>query len=271
MAAAPPRTILPVAVLLRLAFFVSIISEFTMNHLAYVPFIACMLSWTSIVHAHNPVEFLEVLPCVPATMIEHDVELKSSIDDSRHKIELAGPTHFSNAVGCMNRSAKGQKAHLTWYKIANSVEGRTREVSVVDLVNGSNSIPLKVGRAEYFLSPAQRITTGPPAEVPDGLDRYTAYKILNPKMTNLDVVLSESIGPAKRNVRNPVFLCIATEEWHHEQHFDATHARDCFIAYELGKTKYVGTVNSMDQFGLHQMKAQGGGYLLVKATFSKIE
>ena len=219
-------------------------------------------------YAHSPVEFLEVLQGKPSNLIEHGVEIKSVLDDKKATAKLVGPDHFAIAVGCLKRPVKKEKAYLVWYKIAKPKKESSRKVTVIDLLRGADVPPLTIGAAEYFLSPAQRITTGPPSEVPHGLDHYKAYRILDAPFLNLDVTLTESAGPAKRRVGKPLFLCVAAEEWHHEEHFKASHRRDCFVVYELDLRDHAEKFSLIDQFGLNQVSASKSRWLCVRARLS---
>lgn len=215
--------------------------------------------------AHSPVKFLEVLQGQPANLIEHGVDLKSVFDKQKVTTDLAGPYLFSIAVGGMGQQVSRDKAYLAWYKIVDGAKDAPRKVSVLDLVRGANSPPLTIESAEYFLSPAQRITTGAPAVIPHGLDHYKAYRIADAPSQNLDLKLTESEGPSQRRVGKPLFLCVATEEWHHEEHFPATHQTGCFVVYELDSREQTGDIGLIDQFGLNQLRIQQSKWLCVRA------
>ena len=218
--------------------------------------------------AHTPVEFLEVLEGKPGNAIKHDVETKSVLDAAKRTVSLEGPTHFSFGVGCSDRAAKTPTAHLSWYKITDPAKQEIREVSVIDLIRGAEAKTMKVGKAEYFLTPAQRITTGPPPKVPDGLDHYTAYRIEDAKPYSLDVKLSGSVGGADRKIGKAVYLCVASEQWHHDDYSSASHSRDCFVVYELSETSGSAPLNAIDEFGLHQITTGKSSFLCVKGSLS---
>lgn len=220
------------------------------------------------VQAHTPVEFLEVLQGEPSNLIEHGAELKGFFDQQKVATELEGPYHFSLAVGCMGREVQKEKAYLAWYKIVDVKKEAPRKVAVLDLIRGAESTPVTILSAEYFLSPAQRITTGPPSEIPDGLDHYKAYRILDAPSRELDVKLAESAGPAKRTVGKPLFLCVAAEEWHHDEYFPVSHRRACFVVNELDPQDHSKQISLIDQFGLNQLSASKSRWLCVRAMLS---
>ena len=220
------------------------------------------------VQAHTPVEFMEVLEGVPSNLIEHDIELKSVLDTQRMVTELAGPYHFSLAVSCMGRDVKTPKAYLSWYKIVDPKSEASRKILVVDLVRGDDKTALTIESAEYFLSPAQRITAGPPSAIPHGLDHYKAYRIVGAASRELDVELGKSDGPTKRRVGKPLFVCVPAEEWHHDDHFPASHPQACFVVYELDPQDHSGQISLIDQFGLNQIRTSKSRWLCVSAMLS---
>ena len=218
--------------------------------------------------AHNPVEFLEVVDGKPLTSIEHPIEVKSVLDQERATIDLLGPHHFSLSAGCLGRSPKAEKAFLAWYKIENPKPMTSRKVKVLDLVRGMKTEPFEITTAEYFLTPAQRITTGPPSEVPVGLDHYKAYRIVDAPALELEVEIKGSVGDGKRTVGRPVLLCVPAEEWHHAEYFPATHPSGCFVVYELDASELSEQYSFIDQFGLNQLGASASRWLCVRGALS---
>ena len=217
--------------------------------------------------AHIPVEFLEVLSVTPAQQVEHSVDLKSRFDERRVETPLRGPAFFSRAVGCMDRPAKKVRANLNWFRIDQPDEQPVRKVEVLDIVRGSNGKMLSIGGAEFLLSPSQLITTGAPDAVPDGLDHYKAYRIVDAPEVEMSVQLTGSARPSQRRLGKPVYLCLPVQEWHHHEHFDASHPNDCFVVYELDSQSHSGEFNTIDQFGLNELTSQESRWLCVHAAF----
>ncbi|MDG2222352.1 MAG: hypothetical protein P8L85_13305 [Rubripirellula sp.] len=227
--------------------------------------VALVTSWAQ---AHTPVEFLEVVEGKPSNLIEHGIELKGIFDDEKSMTNLKGPYRFSAAVGCLGRKAEKQKAYLAWYKIVAPKQERQRKVACVDLIRGADSTPLTIGSAEFFVSPAQRITTGAPTDIPSGLDHFKAYRIIDAPSREMDVTLTESMGPPKRRIGKPAYLCIASEEWHHDEFFPATHRRTGFVVYELEPQQQSEKITLIDQFGLNQVITEKSQWLAVTASLS---
>ncbi|MEM8670990.1 MAG: hypothetical protein AAGG48_25905 [Planctomycetota bacterium] len=217
--------------------------------------------------AHTPADFMEVLEGKPSNLVEHGIEVKDIFDSQKAEIDLEGPYHFSQAVGGMGRSAKGPKAYMSWYKIQNPKKQEPRKVVCIDFVRGDESKPLTIGSAEFFLSPAQRITSGPPSEIPVGLDLYKAYRILDEPSRDMDIELTGA-DSAKRRIGKPLYLCIAAEEWHHDEYTPATHRRTAFVVYEIDEKDSDAKFTLIDQFGLNQVASSKSRWLCVSASVS---
>ena len=222
------------------------------------------------VEAHSPVDFLEVIKVDPAQLIEHDVELKTNLDSDRVKSSLKGPVYFSRAVGALGREIKKPLAYLNWFVIANPKTKSSQDVEVLDMVRGSRSKKLRIGPAEYLLSPAQRITTGAPDPIPEGLDLYKAYRILNGTDVGLELQMTDSLGAGERKVGKPLYLCVPTSQWHHDETVTPSHPKDCFVVYELEDQPLEGSFSTIDQFGLNELRAVDQPWISVRAAFLRI-
>jgi len=220
----------------------------------------------SIIHAHTPVEFLEVSAGKPASLVEHTVTLQSAFDEAKVETMLSGPHHFSQAVGCLDRPAKEPIAYLNWYQIVGGKKEATRRVSVLDFMRGADNTELTIESAEYLLSPAQRITTGAPSDIPEGLDYYKAYKIVDAAALNRTVEVTDSAGGTKRQLGKPLLLCVPTKEWHHDEFFDASHDRACLVVYGLDTREQQQKFSTIDQFGLNQLQATKSQWLCVRGS-----
>ncbi len=216
--------------------------------------------------AHTPVDFLEVLSVVPARPIEHSVELKSTFDESKVETMLVGPKMFARPVECMARSVKKPRAYLNWFKIVEPGSEPVREVEVLDMVRGSSNKLLKIQTAEYLLSPSQLITTGSPDSIPHGLDNYKAYRVVGASSLDRQINLTGSSGPEVRRLGKPLFVCLPTREWHHDDYSAASHPNDGFVVYELDAHRVTESVSTIDQFGLNELQATKTQWLCVRAA-----
>lgn len=216
--------------------------------------------------AHTPVEFLEVLKVDPANSIEHAVDLQGVYDLRKVSSNLVGPEYFALAVGCFDRAAKKTKAYQQWYRIADPMPEPQRTVTVLDLVRGSENMTLSIGTAEYFLSPAQRITSGQPAPVPQGLDQYKAYRVVDPVSLASEIRMDDGTQQRKRQLSIPLFVCVPVEEWHHDDYFASSHPRACFVVYQLDPQSDDRKIHTLDQFGLNQLQVSKSEWLTVHGT-----
>ncbi len=216
--------------------------------------------------AHTPVEFLEVFQVEPANQIEHAVDLQGVYDSQKVSTELAGPQRFSRAVGCLGRKQKTPLAYLAWFEIVEPKQEPRRTVSVLDLVRGGENMELEIGDAQFFLCPSQRIASGKPDPVPLGLDQYKAYQVIAGSSVDRDIEVVDSGKKETRDLLRPLFVCIAVEEWHHDDHFESSHPRGCFVVYELDSRTSDDKINTIDQFGLNQLRSSSSDWLCVRGT-----
>jgi len=217
--------------------------------------------------AHSPVDFLEVIRVKPAQVIEHGVETKSRYDSERKESSLEGPVYFSRGVGAMKRAVKSPQAYMNWFAIKNAVAQPRREVDVLDMVRGASSKRLRIGNEAFLISPSQLLTSGTPDEVPEGLDVYKAYQIHDGAAVGLKLGIDSSLGKGTATVGKPVYLCMPSEEWHHDETFPVTHPNDCFVVYEIDAQPTTSTFNTIDQFGINELKASNVTWICVRAAF----
>lgn len=228
------------------------------------------LWFTASVVAHSPVEFLEVLEVKPSLPVEHAVDLKSKLDADRLGTNLHGPAFFARAVGAMNRTVKRQRAYLNWFKITDTQTSPIRDVEILDIVRGNGNKQLRIGSAEFFLSPSQLITSGAPDAIPSGLDHYKAYRVVDSASLNLEIELAETVSTSKRRVGRPIFVCLPVKEWHHAEFFDASHPNDCFVVYELDEQATSQQFTTIDQFGLNELKSSKNRWLCARGAVLKL-
>lgn len=217
--------------------------------------------------AHSPVDFLEVIRITPAQMIEHGVETKSRYDSERKESSLEGPVYFSRGVGAMKRDVQSPRAYMNWFAIKNPTQQPKRQVDVLDMVRGGTSKQLQIGSAAFLMSPSQLLTSGSPDDVPEGLDIYKAYEIHNGNSVDLTLDIESSLGKGRASVGKPIYLCMPSEEWHHDETFAATHPNDCFVVYEIDEQPVGSTFNTIDQFGINELKGSSLRWICVRAAF----
>lgn len=231
-----------------------------------VTFVGCFTAVTRS-SAHSPVDFLEVVRVKPAQMIEHGVEVQSRFDSKRRNVSLEGPVLFSRAVGAMKREVKSPRAYMNWFAIKNPQQQKQRQVDVLDMVRGAANKRLTVGNESYLVSPSQLLAQGTPDEVPDGLDIYKAYEIIDAAPLKQKLEIESSIGKGSVMVGKPIYLCTPAVEWHHDETFAVTHPNDCFVVYQVEEQPTTVTFNTIDQFGLNELKGTSIQLVCVRAAF----
>ena len=133
----------------------------------------CALIFVSpVASGRTPGDFFEVLAVTPSRVIDHHVDLQGPFDDAVTETLLTGPQLFSHAVGLGEDAARHQNAYLNWYKITRPTPEQQRVLSVRDPLHGNDVHQLTIENAAFLLSPAQRITSGPPSKLPDRLNYF---------------------------------------------------------------------------------------------------
>jgi hypothetical protein len=110
--------------------------------------------------------------------------------------------------------------------------------------------------------------SGIPDDIPDGLDHYKAYRVVD--ATDVDLVVEtlnvSDSKSAKRKLGRPVFVCLPTTQWHHDEHIEATHPKDGFVVYEMDQQFNSVTYSTIDQFGLNELRGKSSKWLAVRAA-----
>ena len=125
---------------------------------------------------------------------------------------------------------------------------------------------LSIREAEFFLSPSQSISTGTPDPVPAGLDQYKAYQVIDGAAVGREIEVVDADEKETRKLLRPLFVCIAVEEWHHDEHFASSHPRGCFVVYQLDSKTSDEKISTIDQFGLNQLRESSSDWLCVRGT-----
>lgn len=219
--------------------------------------------------AANPLDFFEVVNVTPSRVIKHEVQSKSPFDNDVIETVLTGPQFFSHAVGFKHEAIQEPRAYLNWYEIAQPPKEPRRTVVVRDPLRGKDAHSITIGSSAFLLSPAQRITTGSPSPIPDGLNYFRAYRILDAPLVSKTVKLNGTLGPEDRTATRAILLCVPIEQWHHDEHFRVKDSQDCLIVYELLPQKHSVSITTIDQFGLNKLDAHASNWLCVRARTSE--
>ena len=132
-------------------------------------------------------------------------------------------------------------------------------------MRGKHAYRITIEKSVFLLSPAQRITSGPPGQIPAGLNYFRAYKIVDGSKIRQKVKLTGAFGPAERVAIKAALLCVPVEEWHHDEHFPIKDPQACAVVYKLLPEKCDVTVTTLDLFGMNKLEATSGKWLCVPA------
>jgi hypothetical protein len=223
----------------------------------------------SVAAASEPVGFFEVVAVTPSRVINHEVDLKGRFDSGVTETFLKGPVLFSHAVGFGDEAVQLPNAYLNWYKIEKPVSEPRRTLSVRDSLRGNEKVEVTVENSAFLLSPSQRVTAGPPSRVPDGLNHFKAYRIVNSPKMQRELHITGAFGPEDRVTTKAALLCVPVEQWHHDEHSTVKNPTACLMVYELQPVELDSSITTIDQFGLNQLKASSGNWLCVPAQMGK--
>ena len=168
--------------------------------------------------------------------------------------------------GALHEETIQEMQDAGFFKIVQPKQEPRRTVSVLDLVRGGEDMELSIREAEFFLSPSQSIATGTPDPVPAGLDQYKAYQVIDGVAVDREIEVVDADLKETRKLLRPLFVCIAVEEWHHDEHFASSHPRGCFVVYQLDSKTSDEKISTIDQFGLNQLRASSSDWLCVRGT-----
>ena len=228
-----------------------------------------LLSHQSFLAAVTAADFLEVVAVGPKRVINHEVELKGSFDDGTIETLLTGPKLFSQSVGIGTERKQGQLAYLNWYRITKPTDEPQHVLSVRDGLSGKKTHQITIEESEFLLSPAQRITTGPPSQVPEELNHFKAYRVVNAAQLSKKLQLSGAFGGVDRTVVKVAFFCLPVEQWHHHERFPIKDSSRCMLVYELLPQQVDVSITTIDQFGLNTLAGESSRWLCVPAEIVK--
>jgi hypothetical protein len=123
-----------------------------------------------------------------------------------------------------------------------------------------------IQNAAFLLAPTQRITSGPPSRIPEGLSPFKAYEITSAGEKNRNVVkLSGAFGPDERVLDRAAYLCVPVELWHHHDHFPIKHQEHCMLVFEMQGRPCDVNLTTLDLFGMNRLKAKSSKWICVPA------
>ena len=188
-----------------------------------------------------------------------------SFDKDVTETFLKGPRLFSHTVGLGEKAVPEPDAYLNWYKIEKPVAEPRRVLSVRAPMRGNDVQQITIENAAFLLSPSQRVTSGPPSQIPAGLNPFKAYKIVSGPKEERKVKVTGGFGPGDRVLMKATFLCVPVEQWHHDANFPVKNPKACLLVYETLPHQCSVSITTLDLFGLNGLKANSGKWICVPA------
>jgi hypothetical protein len=211
--------------------------------------------------ADLPVGFCDVLEVTPSRTIRHEIDLKGQFDKEVTEAYLTGPQRFSHAVGLGEKRPAKKETYLNWYKIEKPRAEPRRALSVRDPLRGNAQQQIVIEHAAFLLSPSQSVTSGPPSRIPDGLNPFKAYRIVDSIPARWQVKLTGSFGTPDRVATRPVLFCVPVQQWHHDEHFPIKNPAACMLVYEQIPSEIDLKVTTLDQFGLNSLTVSSAKWI----------
>jgi hypothetical protein len=198
--------------------------------------VACMAETS----AESPYSVVSVNPSNP---VLHGLEVKTPLDQARRWISLRGPEYYSSP----DQTKSGDVTnYLTWYQIRKPAPEPVKKVQLSDQFSGRKSFTVSLGSPAFYLIPSQTVKDGPPSEIPEDLDHYVAFQIVD-----VDSVMLPEPTPGK-----PAFVCVPAEQFHHADHVPIKAASVLLMVYEVEPKTTDGKITTIDQFGLNALRAK---------------
>jgi hypothetical protein len=228
--------------------------------------VGCLDSTT---RADSPIDFFEVLAVKPSRLIDHEVDVKGPFEETAVETFLIGPQFFSQAVSVGEKTVRAGEAYLNWYQIAKPTSEPRRTLRVRDALRAEAVHSITIGDSAFLLSPAKRLISGPPSEVPEGLGYFKAYLIVEESDRRQTIRVKGGYGGEERKLARPALLALPVAHWHHDEHTPAKDLETCLLVYELESAKGKANVTTIDQFGLNTLRIPSSRYLAVAGVVEK--
>lgn len=183
----------------------------------------------------------------------HGLEIKASSDSEKRWASLKGPKFYSAPI----RETPGElPSYLSWYEIRKPKAETPRSITLRDSFSGEQSFTVTLGDPAFFAMPVQTLGDGAPKQIPETLDHFIAFKIINP----------ESVELPEPTPGKPAYVCIPAEEWHHAEHFPIKRPGTLLMVYALETSPANSKTTIIDQFGLNKLTMQSKDMVYVPAT-----
>lgn len=207
-------------------------------------------------------EHMAVYRATPERQINHAIDWKGVLTPTRHRSTLVGPLRHSAAVIARDKAI----TVFNWYELSPAVKiGRFR-VRISPASGDGEANEYQIEDATHFLSTTQLLGAGEPAEIPAGLGHYVAHRIVGQSGQARPLQISTDTGVAEFQLKQPAFLCLPVEEWHHDDYFPATESRACWVVYLITSQDHLASISTLDQFGLNTLQLDSAEWLCIPST-----
>ncbi|MFK7735627.1 MAG: hypothetical protein AB8B50_06355 [Pirellulaceae bacterium] len=188
----------------------------------------------------------------PGEELVHSFKTRSELDDMLRRTTIKGPVGFSHpAAGPESESP----ACMNWYNV--TYGGGEVDLSLkLDSPLQDKPMTVQLGPAEYFLTPAQQLTDGPPKDIPEKLGMFKAYRVVSSKnVVAVQAKIPNSFSKTESvALKQPAYICLPCEEQHHEESFEILDPEACWLVYETEPSPVASIIASTDQLGIHRIK-----------------
>ena len=241
---------------------------------SYLILLATTLSWgwaiaspaVSAEKASEPAEYFEVIKVTPREKIDHRVRISDPFKENLFPVRLRGPLYFSQPISSPASSEKPPRkppAILNWYTVQESALESGRTLLLTDLLS-ARPYRVKLAEPRYLLSPAQKVTTGNPAAIPQGLNYFLAYRIEESDQP-LDEFKNRVIGKSpRRKLLSPYLICLPVEERHHFDRFPVKAKGVLLVVYKATPRSQEGNISTLDQFGVNRLEMLSNDWIYIK-------
>jgi hypothetical protein len=202
-----------------------------------------------------------------AERVEDTVALQGQFDKEYKKAAISGPLFFANPVSKNDGKIQDPNAHLNWYRLRQEEREPTRRVSVE---NQFGKQQLVIDIAALLAVPTKKSLDGR-TYVPEGLDHYKVYRVVEGKPVNKKVALVDQFGRENNIAIRPVFFCVPVSKQHGSRTNKIVNERDHLVVYLMERRKHEIKFETSDQFGVNTLKTRACPWLCVPSLKTKFE
>jgi hypothetical protein len=122
-----------------------------------------------------------------------------------------------------------------------------------------------VENAKFILATTQRLTSGSPALIPENLNGFKAFRIVDGPQLGRKVQLTDAEGTQERSLLQAKYFCVPVAVRHHDDRFPIKSPKACLMVYEMNSQKREGQQTVLDLFGIRKLEEDSSCWLCVAA------